>query len=357
MDNLAHALVGAALGRAVADSKVSRAAWIGAIAANAPDWAELFIGLPGDRSAFLVLHRGITHSLVGALVEIVGLTLLVGFGARWWVRRRGGVAPPWGSLLLCITATVLSHLYMDWQGSYGWRPFLPWSATWYYADWVAIVDPFFWLLPLVALTWGEERHWIPLAAASAVGALISYFMIWGASVGAVAPWVVASYVVVCVVAAVGWVRYWGGPAARRRLAAVVLLILAVYAGAQGITAQAERATIRRAATSRFGPDAGSAALTQVGWPFTWEAIYASRDSVAGVDWQMPRHLDVPIVQRALRETREGRAIAQFARFLVAEVDSSGTGGVTVYLRDIRYARTAGGRDGWAVTRVTLNRVR
>ena len=355
MDNLAHALVGAALGRAVADPKVPRAAWIGAVAANAPDWTELFIGLPGDRSAFLVLHRGITHSLVGALFEIVGLTLLVGFAARWWVRRRGGVAPPWGPLTLCIAATVLSHLYMDWQGSYGWRPFLPWSATWYYADWVAIVDPFFWLLPLVALTWGAERHWIPLAAATAVGGLISYIMIWGASVGAVAPWVVACYGVVCVVAAVGWVRYWGGPVARRRVAAVTLLILAVYAGAQGIAAQGERATIRRAAMSRFGPDARWAALTQAGRPFTWEAIYASRDSVAGVDWQIARHLYVPIVQRALRETREGHAIAQFARFIVAEVDSSGTGGVTVYLRDTRYART--GRDGWAMTRVTLSRVR
>ena len=354
MDNLAHALVGAALGRAVADPKVPRAAWIGAVAANAPDWTELFIGLPGDRSAFLTLHRGITHSFMAALVETIGLTLIVGLGSRWWVRRRGGTAPPWGWLALCIGVTVLSHLYMDWQGSYGLRPFLPWSSTWYYADWVAIVDPLFWLLPLVALTWGEERHWIPLAAASATGALITFIMIWGTTVGAVAPWLFAGYVVLCVVAAVGWVRYWAGPVARRRVAAIALLILGLYAGAQGIAARTEKAAIGRAAMSRFGPDAQGTALTQAGWPFTWEAIYASRDSIAGDDWQLPRHLDVPVVQRALRETREGRAIAQFARFLVAEVDSSGTGDVTVYLRDARYARTA--RNGWAVLRVSLPRV-
>src|SRR6267143_6038422 len=150
VDNLAHALVGAALGRAVADPKVPRAALLGAVAANAPDWLEVFVGLPGDRSDYLLLHRGPTHSLAAALVETIGLTLLVGLGARWWVRRRGGVAPPppWGWLGLCIGVTVLSHLYMDWQGSYGLRPFLPWNATWYYADWVAVVDPFFWLLPL-----------------------------------------------------------------------------------------------------------------------------------------------------------------------------------------------------------------
>ena len=355
VDNLAHALVGAALGRAVADPKVPRAAWIGAVAANAPDWTELFIGLPGDRSAFLVLHRGITHSLVAALVETIGLTLIVGLGSRWWVRRRGGVAPPWGWLALCIGVTVLSHLYMDWQGSYGLRPFLPWSSMWYYADWVAIVDPFFWLLPLVALTWGEERHWIPLAATTAVGGLITGVMTWAAIVGAAATWVVVGCALLCVVAAVGWVRYWFGPVARRQVAAFALLILAVYAGAQGIASRAAKARVERAALIRFGTGARWAALTEAGSPFNWEPIYASRDSVGGDDWQMPRHLDLPIVQRALRETREGRAIAQFARFLVADVDSSGTAGVTVYLRDARYARTA--RAGWAVVRVTRDRDR
>jgi len=46
MDNLAHTLVGAALGRAVADRKAPAAGWIGAIAGNAPDWSELLVS-PG----------------------------------------------------------------------------------------------------------------------------------------------------------------------------------------------------------------------------------------------------------------------------------------------------------------------
>ena len=356
MDNLAHALVGAALGRAVADPKIPRAALLGAVAANVPDLTELLIGLPGDRSAFLALHRGITHSLAGALVETIGLTLLIGLGTRWWVRRRGGggVAPPWGWLALCIGVTVLSHLYMDWQGSYGLRPFLPWNATWYYGDWVAIVDPFFWLLPLIALAWGTERHWIPLAAVMVVGGPMTYVVMRARAADVVAPWVLVVYVGLSALAAVGWVRYWFGPVARRRAAAFALLILGLYAGAQGIAAQVEKAAIRRAATLRFGRDARWAALTRAGWPFTWEAIYASHDTVAGGDWQLPRHLDAPAVQHALRETREGRAMAQFARFLVAEVDSSGgRSDVTVYLRDARYARA--GRNGWAVVRVRLIR--
>jgi inner membrane protein len=346
MDNLAHALVGAALGRAVADPKVPRAALLGAVAANAPDLTELFIGLPGDRSDYLLLHRGPTHSLAAALVETIVLTLVVGLGARWWVRRRGGVAPPWGWLALCIGITVLSHLYMDWQGSYGLRPFLPWSARWHYGDWIAIVDPFFWLLPLIALAWGAQRHWVPLAAVLAVGGAMTFLVVWRADV--VAPWVLAIYGTLGVVAAVGWARYWFGPVARRRAAVFAVLTLALYAAAQGAAAHVEKATVRRDAQRRFGPGARSAALTRAGSPFTWEPIYASADTVAGDDWRLPRHLDVPAVQRALRDTREGRAMAQFARFLLADVDSNGDG-VTVYLRDARYARV--GRDGWAVVTV------
>jgi membrane-bound metal-dependent hydrolase YbcI (DUF457 family) len=348
VDNLAHALVGAALGRAVGDPKVPRAALLGAVAANAPDWSELFIGLPGDRSAFLILHRGITHSLVGALVEIIGLTLLVGLAARWWIRRRGGVAPPWGPLALCIAVTVLSHLYMDWQGSYGWRPFLPWSGTWYHGDWVAIADPFFWLVPLTALAWGTERHWVPLTAVLIVGGAATTVVVLNADLAA--RWVLVTYFALCAVAVIGWVRYWFGPVARRRVAAFSLLILAAYAGAQGIWAQVAKAAIHPRATARFGPGAQWAALTRIGTPFRWEEVYASPDTVAGDRWQLPRHLDAPIVQRALHDTREGRAMTQFARFLVAEVDSSGDG-VTVYLRDARYARA--GRAGWGVVSVRI----
>lgn len=352
MDNVAHALVGAVLARAVGDPKVARAGLLGAVAANAPDWAELFIGLPGDNADFLVLHRGITHSLAGALAETIALTLLVGLGTRWWTRLRGGAAPPWGALASCIGITILSHLYMDWQGSYGLRPFLPWNNQWYYADWVAIIDPFFWLVPLVALAWGSERHWIPLAGVVVVGTATTAFIALLADLAA--PWVLAVYAGLCVLAAFGWVRYWFGPVARRRLAVFALLVLGLYAAAQGAAAQFEKGRLRHAAEGRFGPQAGFAALTVAGHPFSWEAVYASADTVAGDDWKLARHLDVPAVTRAVRDTREGRAMAQFARFLTAAVDSveGGRAGWTVYLRDARYAR--GGRAGWGVMRVRLD---
>src|SRR5205809_631818 len=272
MDNLAHALVGAALGRAVADRHVPRASLIGAIAANMPDLAETLTGYWGwSRSQFLVHHRGITHSLVGALIQIPVLILTIGLITRARTQWRA----PWRWLTLCVGITFASHLFMDWQGSYGWRPFLPWSNRWFYLDWVAIVDPFFWLVPLVALAWGAERHWTPLAAALVVGGTITFFVARAHDV--VATWVLVVYAIVCVVAAIGWTRYWFGPVGRQRAAAFALL-----------------------------------------------------------------------VQRAITQTRDGQAMAQFARFLAAEVDTSGA---TVYLWDARYAR--GSRDGWAVVKVRL----
>src|SRR5256885_8748107 len=208
MDNLAHTLVGAALGRAIAGHRIRGAGLVGAIAGNAPDWTELLaapgVGPPRSGLTYLEWHRGITHSVLGAAIEIAALTLLVGLGELWWSRRRGRPAAPWPWLALCMAAAVLSHLYLDWQGSYGLRPFLPWSGRWYYADWVAIVDPFFWLLPLIALAWGSERHWRPLTAVVLPGALMTWA---GFASGEAATWVQIAWIVLALLGAYGWVAH------------------------------------------------------------------------------------------------------------------------------------------------------
>jgi membrane-bound metal-dependent hydrolase YbcI (DUF457 family) len=343
VDNLAHALVGAALGRAIADRHVPSAAVIGAVAANIPDVAEVFTGYLGwSRAEFLVHHRGITHSLLGALVEIAILTAIIGF-----IVRRSAIKPAWRWVLGLVGITVLSHLFMDWQGSYGWRPFLPWSSTWYYLDWVAIADPFFWLLPLVALAWGADRHWLPLSATLMTGGIVLLIMAgYVRNGGGVSPWVIPLCAVIAIMGAVGWIQFWFGPVLRRRVAILSVLILAAYSAAQGVAVQHRKHDVQRQAVHRFGPAATWAALTNVGAPFTWEAMYASADTVVAEDWQTPRNLTTPAVARAVRETPEGRAIAQFARFLTARFDGEDS---TVYLWDSRYARGPAG--GW--TAVTI----
>src|SRR2546422_3966022 len=209
MDNLAHTLVGAALGRAIAGHRIRGAGLVGAVAGNAPDWTELLAapGVVPPRSGltYLAWHRGITHSLLGAAIEIAALTLLMGLGELWWSRRGGRPAAPWRWLALCISATVLSHLYLDWQGSYGLRPFLPWTGRWYYADWVAIVDPVFWLVPLGALLLGERRHWQP----ALVGLLTLCGVAWlvlSRGGEAVAGWLRLLTLVACGLAVVARVR-------------------------------------------------------------------------------------------------------------------------------------------------------
>src|SRR5260370_5641294 len=162
MDKLAHTLVGAALGRAVAGRKAPAAGWIGAIAGNAPDRTEVrgpANGAPGAGPGYLVAHRGITHSVLGAAIEIAVLSGLVGLLLEWWARRHAGPRPSWGWIVGCVAAAVASHLYLDWQGSHGLPPWLPRSGRWYYGDWGGIVDPVFWMVPLVGLAWGARLHW------------------------------------------------------------------------------------------------------------------------------------------------------------------------------------------------------
>src|SRR2546429_2265839 len=328
MDPLAHTLVGAALGGVVAGRDVPAAGWIGAIAANAPDWSELVLKPdlwpPRAGGEYLVFHRGITHSFVGAVVEAAVLTGLFGILLRLWARRAMLPPPSWRWVAACVATTVASHLYLDWQGSYGLRPFLPWSAQWYYGDWVAIVDPFFWVVPLVALAWGARRHWAPALAylVSLVG--VTTLVLWRGH-DLVVWWVRVGMVGCTAVGVIGWMRPWFGVAGRRRAAVYGLLLLGAYAATSAGASAAAKADARAAATRRFGPDARWAALTIVGRPFRWEALSASTDSVAGRGWAVARHLDHPAVRAAL-VTSPGRAIAQFARFLAGAVDSSDGGG-------------------------------
>ena len=77
-------------------------------------------------------------------------------------------------------------------------------------------------------------------------------------------------------------------------------------------------------------------------------MYASADTVASDDWKVARRLREPAVVHTIQDTPDGRAIAQFARFLTAEVDTASN---MIYLRDARYARV--GRTGWGVTAIRM----
>jgi len=234
---------------------------------------------------------------------------------------------------------------MDWQGSYGWRPFLPWSGTWYYLDWVAIVDPFFWLVPLVALAWGAERHWIPLTAAVVVGGAITVLLVRTHEL--VATWVLGMYAIVCVVAVSGWIGYWFGPVGRQRAATLALLLLVVYTGAQAAVAGS------KARNSRRGP----AALRQRGVlggahqyrPARLRGRRCTRAptrsrAMTGSSRGTCAHPSCSARSRRRRGPRDG----SIRPVLAAEVDTTDK---AIYLWDARYAR--GSHDGWAVVKIRM----
>jgi inner membrane protein len=348
VDNLAHTLVGAALGRTIGGDKIPAAGWIGAVAANAPDWCEpVLFRFDRASGAYYALHRGITHSLIGAAVETVAITLAI-WGIFVLTRRRAPprtLHPP--LLPLLVFLAVASHLYMDWQGSYGLRPFLPWNGRWYYGDWVAIADPVYWLVPLVALAWGAERHWRDLTPIVLIAGIVLWLVL---TRDGVATWLRVTCVALVAACALGWIRSWFGWGRRRLIAVLALAVLALYTAAQAMASVSVKAAAQRVAMRRFGADAQWATLTEVGYPFTWTTLIASEDSVASATWTIARHLEDPAVREALRISAPARALEGFARFLAAEVDSS-SHPPRVTLRDVRYALPPS--RGWAVVTVPL----
>lgn len=118
---------------------------MGMVGGNLPDadllWSLQFI--TGDRLAYLVDHRGYTHTLAGCAV----LALLLFLGTLMTLRRcRLPLRAPDVRLFGAMSAlAVLLHLGMDALNEYGVHPFWPWNNRWYYGDSVFIVEPLFWL--------------------------------------------------------------------------------------------------------------------------------------------------------------------------------------------------------------------
>ena len=138
MDNLTHSLTGLALSRAGLDRYCPRAVWLLILSANAPDADIIF----AQRGAFSYLehHRGYTHSFVG-LPLMAALTVVV---IALLFRQR---LPWFRAWLLCVIG-VASHLLLDWTNSYGLRPLIPFSSSWFHLDINALYDD--WILVVLS---------------------------------------------------------------------------------------------------------------------------------------------------------------------------------------------------------------
>lgn len=152
MDNLTHTLFGATLARTPLGraGRGTTAALL--LASNAPDLDV--VSAAGGTMSYLHWHRGPTHGLLG----VIGLGVLTA-GVVWgWntiADRRPATRPrpaaaSFGALVAIAMLGVALHILMDLATSYGTRIFSPFDWHWYAYDWLPIVDIYL----LVALALG-----------------------------------------------------------------------------------------------------------------------------------------------------------------------------------------------------------
>ena len=148
MDPLTHAASGAVAMLALPQRPATRIALpLAALAATAPD-ADVF--LASGPLQFLLLHRGITHSL--AALPLLGLMLACLARPLW----SGQTPGHWRfvRVWLFMSAMAALHVWLDVVTTYGTMIFLPFSCDRVRLNSVFIIDPLL-TLPLVwaALRW------------------------------------------------------------------------------------------------------------------------------------------------------------------------------------------------------------
>lgn len=181
MDPVSHAIIGAAAAltvlfaarREAPPSMRWTAALAGALAGEAPDadrlldwWLSRHAPDEGGL-AYMLYHRGPTHTVLGCLVAAG----LVALGIALLARR---VAPPFRLLFVMTSAGALLHLAADWTNDYGIHPFHPISARWFFGDFLFLAEPLLAgpLLPYVLLALGIAKGRRLVIGCAAGGVLV-----------------------------------------------------------------------------------------------------------------------------------------------------------------------------------------
>ena len=136
MDNLCHALTGAAFAEAGLKRTTPLASATLMIAANLPDVDVLVFVTDIPSVAF---RRGWTHGVLGQALLPVACA-----GLMFWIGRRRGAR--FGPLLLLSYLGVISHVGLDLLNNYGVRLLMPFSGRWFYGDTAFIIDIWLWLM-------------------------------------------------------------------------------------------------------------------------------------------------------------------------------------------------------------------
>jgi inner membrane protein len=121
------------------------------VGSNLPDADLLYTSFGGGPLAYVLQHRGYTHTLLGALAGAVLLWCACLLWLRWRCLRATALEQTW--IAAAGVTGVLLHLAMDYTNNYGVHPFWPFYNGWVYGDSVFILEPLLWLAaaPLVFL--------------------------------------------------------------------------------------------------------------------------------------------------------------------------------------------------------------
>ena len=160
MDNFTHSLAGWALGQAGLKTKTRKGLAALILGANMPD-VDVFLGWVSW--APLAMHRGFTHGLVGGVLVmpplLAGLLWLLD---RWQIKRgatfKSGLEMHVGWLVALAYIGAITHPLLDLQSTYSVQLLSPFTAGWYHADSLFIIDVWLWTLVAGSIAWSRWRE-------------------------------------------------------------------------------------------------------------------------------------------------------------------------------------------------------
>lgn len=275
------------------------------------------------QAGYLIHHRGVTHSILGVLVQAPLLA-----GLMWAIGRRFAVVR-YRWLLLAALVGLASHPLLDGLNTYGIRPWLPFDGTWVYGDAANIVEPWLWVLFGAAACFGAPRMragWPAFGMLAIVAAVTTHRISGG---------VAAAFALG--IAAVAAMRAFG---AGRRASRVALGAAVAYIGALFVASHVavERARAELGAAEAYSahPTPGVPWRVRVLAQRADEFVRVRVDLFGGVDGRerMARRIE-PVESGSL----EVRAWKVFARHPFVARD-----GGRVILGDARYGFVA--RPSW-----------
>jgi inner membrane protein len=200
MDNITHTLIGVTLALGISREQTpprNQAIMASIVASNIADFDFLAAFIYGGGNlGYLMQHRGWSHTLIASPILAV-----ISLGIMGWIvgrkvgeptversRRRVGESTITrilrGSrkgfpssdpktralrregrirLFGLAWAAVLLHLFADSWNDYGIHPFAPFENSWYYGDFIFILEPLLWMTMLPIAYFEFEHRWSRIA--------------------------------------------------------------------------------------------------------------------------------------------------------------------------------------------------